>query len=418
MKIYSFLFLYYLIIYASSIEYENITLENQSISLPYKRKVYYHIITESNENLPNYVKIIVRVDTSPLNYDYRHTISYYKDSTFSKINQFTEKSFSPIMWLTKEQIKNGFYLSIECEFEPIDYFSYYMNISLNDNIELIIKEQYNFYLTEDNYLMNLFLIANLSSYSSENNIQNNSITIWVKGNKNISTKLNNISKYEKHSIYDAYILELDELKEYNFSITIEGTIGDFINIGSSFFQNFNHDNKIESEGEIYGFLKKGIIEENCFEITGNLPYLKIFDDINTNIKMKAIGSDNKCISIPSGVNELFYLIHNVKTHYLSNYFSLSTGIIYEDYLELSESFGYIPMKIEDNFNFITFHIHQLSGTVKAYIKNCEDYPFCTIEKEITDENIYSQEYLSIITFSFQKMNYIVIILLLIKAEKF
>ena len=162
--------------------------------LPQKMKVYYHVISKSNENLPNYIKIIVRVDTSPLNYDYRHTISYYKDSTFSKINQFTEKSFSPIMWLSKEQIKNGFYLSIECEFEPIIYFSYYMNISLNDNIELIIKEQYNFYLTEDNYLMNLFLIANLSSYSSENNTQNNSITIWVKGNKNISTKLNNITK--------------------------------------------------------------------------------------------------------------------------------------------------------------------------------------------------------------------------------
>ena len=108
MKIFQLLYLYYLFVHVSSIEYENITLENQSISLPYKRKVYYHIITESNENLPNYIKIIVKDDTNKINYDYRHTISYYKDSSFSKINQFTEKSFSPIMWLTKEQIKNGF----------------------------------------------------------------------------------------------------------------------------------------------------------------------------------------------------------------------------------------------------------------------------------------------------------------------
>ena len=174
MKLFHLLYLFYLFVYVSSIEYENITLENQSIMLPHKMKVYYHVISESNENLPNYIKIKVEDDGYRYTTNYKHTISYYKDSTFSKINQFTEKSFSPIMWLTKEQIKNGFYLSVEVEFET--YYDYFMNITLNDNIELIINEQYNFYLTEDNYLMNLFLIANLSSYSSENNTQNNSIT--------------------------------------------------------------------------------------------------------------------------------------------------------------------------------------------------------------------------------------------------
>ena len=65
------------------------------------------------------------------------------------------------MWLTKEQIKNGFYLSVESEIEPIFYFSYYMNITLYNSIELILNKDYNFYITEENYLMNFFLFVNL-----------------------------------------------------------------------------------------------------------------------------------------------------------------------------------------------------------------------------------------------------------------
>ena len=122
MKSHFYFYLCILLVYITSIEYENITLENQSIKLPYERKYYFHIISESNEDLPNYVQIIVNDDTSKLNYDFCHSIFYYKqDSTFSNINQFTKKSYYPIMWLTKEQIKNGFYLRVECEIEPIFY---------------------------------------------------------------------------------------------------------------------------------------------------------------------------------------------------------------------------------------------------------------------------------------------------------
>ena len=386
MKCHFYFLLCILFVYITSIGYENITLANQSIKLPLQRKAYYHIISESNEDLPNYVQIIVNDDTSKLNYDFRHSIFYYKqDSTFSNINQFTKKSFSPVMWLNKEQIKNGFYLSVECEFDPIVYFNYYMNITLHHNIELILNKDYNFYITEDNYLMNLFLFLNLSDYSSEEKEQNNSITIWVKGNKKISSKLNNNIKYEKHSLYDAYIIKLDELLEYNFSLTIEGETGDYINIGSTFFQNYKQNNAFEKEGEVYGFLKEGMIEQNCFKIYGyENPYLKFFDGINMEINMEVFDYNYKCITLPSGVNELFYLIHNLKTpHYLSGYFSLNPGIVYADTLNSDEYFGYLPTNIEYNFKFITFNV-DCKAKIKIYIQNCEDYPFCKIENSVTN----------------------------------
>ena len=94
MKSHFYFYLCILLVYITSIEYENITLENQNIKLPYERKAYYHIISESNEDSPNHIKTIVKDDTDKLNYDFRQSIFYYKqDSTFSNINQFTKNHF-------------------------------------------------------------------------------------------------------------------------------------------------------------------------------------------------------------------------------------------------------------------------------------------------------------------------------------
>ena len=85
------------------------------------------------------------------------------------------------------------------------------------------------------------------------------------------------------------------------------------------------------------------------------------------INMKVFDYNTKCITLPSGTNELFYLIHNLKTpHYLSGYFSLITGIIYDDTLNLDEYFGYLPMNIEYNFKFITFNVY-CKEKIKIYI---------------------------------------------------
>ena len=151
------------------------------------------------------------------------------------------------------------------------------------------------------------------------------------------------------------------------------------------------------------FLKKDIIEQNCFEIYGNeSPYLKIYDDIDMEIKIKVLDYYSKCLILPSGINELFYLVHNLKTtHCSSGYFSLNTGIIYDETLSQNEYFGYLPMNVEYSFKFITFNIYY-KGKMKLYIQNCEDYPFCTIEKNITNENVYFQKHLSTYTFSYNK----------------
>ena len=93
------------------------------------------------------------------------------------------------------------------------------------------------------------------------------------------------------------------------------------------------------EGDIYGFLKRGIIEKNCFITNNNFPSFKIFDDINIDTKVQAITSGTVCITLPSEINELFFLIHNLQIHYLIGYFSLYPGMAYEDYINIDEYFG-------------------------------------------------------------------------------
>ena len=85
MKCHFYFLLCILFVYITSIGYENITLANQSIKLPLHRKAYYHIISESNEDLPNYVQIIVNDDTSKLNYDFRHSIFFINKIQLSQI---------------------------------------------------------------------------------------------------------------------------------------------------------------------------------------------------------------------------------------------------------------------------------------------------------------------------------------------
>lgn len=52
------------------------------------------------------------------------------------------------MWLNKEQIKDGFYLTIESLDTGTN--SYSLNIIQNNFIELTYGEQYTYYVTEDN----------------------------------------------------------------------------------------------------------------------------------------------------------------------------------------------------------------------------------------------------------------------------
>ena len=123
MKIIQRKFLYFIfllnLVYS---KYENITLKEQVISInKLTEPKKYRIISET---VPLFLQIIsqgnFQPNTSNIN---NYIISYYaNDSNFKERKQLS-KSFQgkTVMWLNNEQIKNEFYISIECEIPPCDY---------------------------------------------------------------------------------------------------------------------------------------------------------------------------------------------------------------------------------------------------------------------------------------------------------
>ena len=107
--------------------FEEITFNNEETRFDNLiENKYYHIIPESPSVLSNYIKLVVRdnnaTNESYLNY-VNYAISYYQDDkTFSNRKQLSYGSLNmTMMWLKKEQIKNGFYLSIESTYNTCNY---------------------------------------------------------------------------------------------------------------------------------------------------------------------------------------------------------------------------------------------------------------------------------------------------------
>lgn len=71
------------------------------------------------------------------------------------------------------------------------------------------------------------------------------------------------------------------------------------------------------------------------------------------------------------------------------------GINYEREIKEKSILGIIPNKVNDDFNFITYHIQEKRGIIKASIFTCYTYPSCNIDSlkaEILIKNFNSYSY--------------------------
>ena len=143
--------LYLIILFVSikcKIEYETKIINNEILTIDNltESQYYYHILFESQSNIPNYLKIISK-EKNENSDNYEYALSYYgQDSTFTNRIQLSKLSNSPIIWLNKEQIENGFYFSIECYTNKCN--GYYINIYPKNVPELILGQQYSYYVTK------------------------------------------------------------------------------------------------------------------------------------------------------------------------------------------------------------------------------------------------------------------------------
>jgi hypothetical protein len=333
---------------------------------------YFHLTLNSNSDLPNYVKILVKQN------EYKdiinnYIITYYNnDNTFKSREQISISK--PIidkvayMWLNKEQIKNGFYFKVEVQNNKIDFSNFQIDIIRYNYIELNLNNPiYKYYVTKENKQMNFIVKANEDFFKKEDN--NNVIIIWVDGKKEISVNIDSFD-YVKHSKYNAFIIHnIKDYKEY--IVSINGNIGDLIDIGTAFI----YKNKLyyyyaydafSIEDVLKIFLKKNILEEICFQHYDNIKFInddnKDKNDILNKIDLN-YNQNNRCIKLPDEIEELYFFNHFLwffgypLTKNSPVYFSLLTGMEYYQIIPKKNTIGYIPLNIEEDFNFLTYKIY-------------------------------------------------------------
>ena len=229
-----FISLILLVFVNSEIKIEEITFEKEEIKIDNLiENKYYYIKPKSSSSLTNYLKIVV-IDNkgnkdSYLNF-VNYVISYYQgDKTFSNRKQLSYGSLNTTsMWLKKEQVKDGFYLSIETTYSVCDYS---LLICQKNTVELLPGEQYSYYITNENKEM-IFSITK-ENFSSE---AEKYINFWALGSNNIISSIKGnysdySNDYKKHSNYNAYIIKVGN-RNYEYNITISGKPGDLIKIGN------------------------------------------------------------------------------------------------------------------------------------------------------------------------------------------
>ena len=400
------IFLFYFLLNSaqSAQEFKTINITNETISLNITSlPSYYKIMFESDSYIPNYMKIEVKQNNiTEISDNSNLLLSYYQqDSDFKNRKQFSQNSYgNAFIWLNKDQIKNEFYFSIESPMQKSN--NYTLSILLKETAELSLDEQYTYYVSEENKQMNFSIVNDLNS----EDITQNLISIWAKGNKNINSLINipDNSQMQKHQKYNAYIIFSEEFNKISYNFNITGEVGDMINVGSILFvpQDFIISNKLygDQEIELTGFLKKNFIDTVCYKfkkinsffehasyvIYDNVENLEESQQYNYNLE----GYDLKCVGFPENTmaEEIFYSIYftplennNTEIKRINKFSPIQLpGFNYKKYLQNGETIGLVPIMPDDNFSFLTYYVNLFKGKLKVEMYTCENYPLCNIDE--------------------------------------
>lgn len=406
--------------FKASIEINNIEFKNEVITIynQYQHEYYYHLILSPEKDIPEYLQISIAQEESG-NYVDKFFIFYYQqDSTFTDVKQISkvEEQLSgttyPNMWLNKNQIKNGFYFKIQDDCKQLKYK---VIITPSDYCELNLDfHSYTYYVTNENQEMTFWINEEKKIESKELNY---TLLIWIDSQKEIKYDLN-IKDYIKHSKYNTFIIKPKENQKY--ILKINASIGDEINVG---FMNIyrNNDSFTKKDynivkqkilipiGTIYkGFLKRGVLEQICFK-EDSQKYFK-FPDIG-NKTLNVISKDYRyeCLNLPENIDEIYFICHY--SWYFGqplsinspDYYSLLTGITYSYQFPKKIYYGFMPLSLDTDFNYLTYHISINEGDkVKVYITDCNDYPSCNRDFIDLKNAIQLNPYFNSFTYSISK----------------
>lgn len=380
-KFYYFLFLLISFTFINSqSEVINITNKNFAKNYTAKKALNFTVLQVNS----SYLQIIVKgIDEKKVT---NHIISYYENEELIERKQLSQSlNDKTVMWLTKEQIKKNFFITVECASTPCNFS---LEIAKKDVAELPFNEQYSYYITEQNKEMKFKLLKNEKKLEGEYLLE-----IWSKGNYDVNTGIEGKKSIGKNNNNFIYINYTDFFNEEN-NLEINGTIGDFINIGLVLFEKNNESNaytndfEIKNGLEISDFIDPKII--HSFKVTQKEFILNYYNFNNDYLYTSSI--DDNYISFSQEYDNFSYSIQFFKETKYDNqgnnkYFPLINGIYYPEKIQEGTTIGLIPMKPEDNFNVLTYEVLPNYGDIDVSIYECENYPLCHINENALNNSI-------------------------------
>lgn len=231
-------FIYLLTLSFSQIQFEEINLNRENFSEYYdcvSGIAQYKIINELDYY---YLKITVEGKTKEENTN--HIISFYqKDSELKERKQLSQSvTGSSLMWLSKLQIKNYFYITIECAKFPCDF---QLELNSTDKADLPLGEQYTYYVTDENKQMN-FSIVTSPLMNTLRQFQVHKISVWAKGQKNTIAILEGGNYDKPSSKYSFYWIDVYFFEQSNYILVVNGEVGELINIGAFIYEYYYDPN--------------------------------------------------------------------------------------------------------------------------------------------------------------------------------
>ena len=385
----------------------NITIHNLT-----KSKYYFHIeiSQELGEiNLPNYIKIFVNQDEKRL-FENKYIISFFQgDSTFKKIKPILNGFSASYIWLNKEQIKSGFYFSVEDIYQNCKY---QIQIIPKDYIELTFESYtYSYYIYQENKISQ-FLIKGENYINPE---LDDKLIFYAYGNNNSTVEFNlNISDYRKHSKYNAYILK--NLQYEDYIITVEGEIGDILDVGVLFLNTYDSCKhcKHKNEALFYGFLKRDYLNEICCVNLIMPRVIKVLDNLNINEEQLTRYGNAGCLNILNPelkeYDELFfsyYILYEFsqpsnenKNKNISESLYLQTGFYFYQRIKENQIVKYLPLRLENNFEFVKYYIKFDRTYLHTYKTEAKVYLSIQINNE--EKKIPLKENFGIYTYTLMK----------------
>ena len=410
---FKFLYLYFLISLINisfQKEVQEIKIESQPYSYICQNcKIKYYKLVIESEEIQNYLKIEVE-NSSNNNQNFIISFSN-KDITCSDREQLSQGVSNAKMWLTKKQIENNNnYFCIECSSYDC---SYKLTITFYEMIEMDLSIELTLYISEKNKKLEVNIISNLTSTIKDFEY----ITLWSIGNKKVKSNiyLDNDYVYEKYTNNNIYKIKNNLNKNiFNILMILSCDSGQILNIGSYLNGKSYTNELIFNQPGIKGFLKKGFIEEDCYNINNNLNnfylngiiYNKISEiyykdenykeiiETNNIIKNGSfihIFSDNSekyykyfCIRFPIeniyDINEIFYSLYitdlSKSEKFLNLYSPKINGIIYDNFLSKDDFLIIKDLNNEDKSNEINYGIISQSDSIEIYVSKCKNYPVC------------------------------------------